>query len=197
MFVMIIYVHPWSGSYCNAILQRVVKGLTSAGHHCDLLDLYNDGFDPIMSEKDLSLYSTGKYSDPKVGEYQRRIEKADHLFFIFPVWWEVMPAYLKGFCDKVFLNNWAYEKTGLMPKGKLTTIKGATVITTMGTPGILYRLKYGNPVKGAFIIGTLKFCGIKKVKWINLSRVSDVKPQTRIKWLKNIEDHSSSLRESS
>lgn len=194
MNVMVIFDHPWSGSYCNAVLQQVINGLKRAGHQCDLLELHKDGFEPIMSERELSLYSKGKYSDPKVGEYQSRIEKAEHLFFIFPIWWEVMPAYLKGFCDKVFLNNWAYEKKGRMPKGKLTFIKGATVITTMGTPGFLYRLKYGNAIEKAFIAGTLKFCGIKKVKWINLPSVDRVKPEKREGWLTEIERHSFSLR---
>ena len=52
---------------------------------------------------------------------------------------------------------------GNFPKGKLMFIKGVTVKTTMGTHGILYRLKYGNAVDKAFNTGTLKFCGIKKV----------------------------------
>lgn len=194
MKVMIVYDHPWNGSYCNAILQKVINGLKMAGHQYDLLDLHKDGFDPILNETDLSLYSKGKYSDPKVGEYQKRIEKADHLIFIFPIWWEVMPSYLKGFCDKVFLHHWAYEKTSLFPKGMLTFIKGATVITTMGTPGILYRLKYGNAVEKAFNVGTLKFCGIKRVKWINLARVDSVKLQKRQKWLSEIERYSSTLK---
>ncbi|HON78694.1 MAG TPA: NAD(P)H-dependent oxidoreductase [Spirochaetota bacterium] len=194
MNVMVIYDHPWEGSYCNAVLQQVIQGLKRGGHHYDVLDLQKDGFDPIMRAADLALYSKGQYSDPKVGEYQSRIEKADHLFFIFPIWWEVMPAYLKGFCDKVFLNNWAYEKTGLMPKGKLTFIKGATVITTMGTPGILYRLKYGNAIEKAFNVGTLKFCGIKKVKWINLGRVDGVTQKKREKWLSDIGNYACALR---
>lgn len=193
MNVMIILDHPWCGSYCNAILQQVVIGLERAGHRYDLLHLNEDGFDPIMRDADLELYSKGKYSDPKVGEYQNRIENADHLIFIFPIWWEVMPALLKGFCDKVFLINWAYEKTGLIPKGKLTFIKGATVITTMGTPGIVYRLKYGNAIEKAFNVGTLKFCGIKRVKWINLARVTDVAPQKREKWLAKIEKYTHTL----
>lgn len=193
MNVMIIYDHPWNGSYCSSILQYIINGLDKANHNYDLLDLHREGFDPIMREKDLSLYSNGKYSDPKVGEYQKRIEKANHLIFIFPVWWEVMPAYLKGFCDKVFLHHWAYEKTKLFPKGKLTFIKGATVITTMGTPGFLYRLKYGNAIDKAFNVGTLKFCGIKKVKWINLARVDGVKPQKRERWLAKIERYAYKL----
>lgn len=194
MNVMIIYDHPWDGSYCNAVLQQVIHGLKRGGHQYDVLDLQKDGFNPIMRAADLSLYSKGQYADPKVGEYQNRIEKADHLFFIFPIWWEVMPAYLKGFCDKVFLNNWAYQKTGLMPKGKLGFIKGATVITTMGTPGWLYRLKYGNAIEKAFNVGTLKFCGIKKVKWINFDRVDGVKQIKREKWLSGIERYSCALR---
>lgn len=34
---------------------------------------------------------------------QELIRWADHLVFVYPIWWGTMPAVLKGFFDRVFL----------------------------------------------------------------------------------------------
>ena len=31
--------------------------------------------------------------------YKDRLARADHIVFIFPIWWELMPALIKGFID--------------------------------------------------------------------------------------------------
>ena len=36
-----------------------------------------------------------------MADYQERLLKADEIVFIFPIWWEAMPAMTKGFFDKV------------------------------------------------------------------------------------------------
>lgn len=35
-----------------------------------------------------------------MADYQRRLLAAGHLAFVFPVWWEAMPAASKGFLDR-------------------------------------------------------------------------------------------------
>ena len=47
--------------------------------------------------------------DPVVADLQRRIDAADHLVLVHPVWWETAPAVMKGFIDKVLVPGWAYE----------------------------------------------------------------------------------------
>ena len=102
MKVMIIYAHPYDKSYNHAILQSTLEGLKEGNHEIDLLDLNKDGFNPVMTSEDLYAASIKKPVDPKVIEYQSCIEAADHLVFIFPIWYESVPAILKGFLDKVF-----------------------------------------------------------------------------------------------
>jgi NAD(P)H dehydrogenase (quinone) len=158
---LIIYAHPNEKSYNASILTHIEKELERRKETVDVIDLYKEKFNPVMDENELALYSTGGFIDPKVGEYRQKIEAADHLIFIFPVWWYDLPAILKGFMDKVLLKNWAYEysKAGL-PVGKLTFIKKTTVITTMKSPGWYYWLLYRNSIRYHFIQGTLKFCGM-------------------------------------
>lgn len=194
MKTVIVYAHPWDKSYNFFILQSLVEGLGQSGHDIDLIDLYKEGFNPVLGKEELSLYSQGKFADPRIGEYQKRLEQAEHLFFVFPVWWYDVPAILKGFLDRVLLKNWAYEYSPAgLPKGKLAFIKNATVITTMKSPGWYYRLMYGNSIKNSFIKGTLKFCGIKKIKWIKIGNIENIGSQKRISQLEKIKGYATAL----
>lgn len=189
MRVVIVFNHPYSKSYCNAILDAVTKGLQKAQNEIDLIHLDNDVFNPVMTAADLEGFKNRIPIDPKVIEYKQRLNNADYLVFIFPIWWELMPALTKGFIDKVIFPGVAYDYTangkGMIPLFK--KVKGVTIITTMNTPGILYRLVFANAIKKAVITGTFWKIGYKRRKWINFSMVKMVSEKKRKKWLANLE----------
>jgi putative NADPH-quinone reductase len=195
MRVAIVFNHPYEGSYCNAILNAVTTGLQKANHEPDVIHLDNEGFNPVMTAADLKAFIDRKPIDPKVIEYKQRLDQADHLVFIFPIWWELMPAMTKGFIDKVIFPGVAYDYTksgyGMIPLFK--KIKSVTVITTMNTPGILYSIVFGNAVRKAIITGTFWKMGYKNRKWINLSMVKMASDKKRKKWLANIESRYATL----
>jgi NAD(P)H dehydrogenase (quinone) len=195
MNVAIIFNHPYEGSYCNAILESAIKGLRKANHSLDLIHLDKEGFNPVMSSEDLKGFKESKAIDPKVIEYKGRLENAEHLVFIFPIWWELMPAMTKGFIDKVIFPGVAYNytKRGLMKKS-FTRINGITLITTMNTPSVFYGLVFGNAIKKAFMAGTFGKIGYRNKKWIKLSMVKFVSDKKRKKWLLNIEKHFEKLK---
>lgn len=64
-----------------------------------------------MSHKELTAWRQKRTPDPLVANYQQRLIAADHIVFIFPIWWEAMPALTKGFLDKVFAKGIVYEET--------------------------------------------------------------------------------------
>lgn len=189
MKVVIVFNHPYDGSYCNAILNSVTNGLQRANHQMDIIHLDKEGFNPVMTASDLKAFVDRQPIDPKVIEYKKRLEEADHLVFIFPIWWELMPAMTKGFIDKVIFPGAAYDYTksgyGMIPL--FTGIKSVTVITTMNTPGILYRLVFGNAIKKALITGTFWKTGYKNRKWISFNGVKMVSDAKRKKWLDKLE----------
>ncbi len=190
MKVVIVFNHPYEGSYCNSILESVNKGLLSANHEVDVIHLDNDKFNPVMNAADLKAFRDKKPIDPLVVGYKNRLEQADHLVFIFPIWWELMPAMMKGFIDKVIFPGVAYDYvngSNTKMKPLLTNIKGVTVITTMNTPRILYRIVFGNPIKKAIMIGTFWKLGYKNRKWISLNMVKQVSVEKRKLWLTKIE----------
>jgi len=195
MKVVIVFNHPYDGSYCNAILNSVTKGLQKANHEVDLIHLDKEAFNPVMTSGDLKAFVDRRAIDPKVIEYKERLEQADQLVFIFPIWWELMPAMTKGFIDKVIFPGVAYDYTksgyGMVPLFK--NIKSVTVITTMNTPRIFYRLIFGNAIKKALLTGTFWKTGYKKRKWISFNMVKMVSDAKRKKWLEKLEKRFGSI----
>ncbi len=191
MKITIVFNHPYEGSYCNAILRAVTAGITRAGHEVDLIHLDNDGFNPVMSARDLKGFKDGIPSDSQVINYRDRINEADHLIMLFPIWWELMPAMTKGFIDKVIFPGVAYDydHTGRYPKmiKRWHKLKSVTVITTMNTPSLIYRLVFGNAIKKAIFSGTFWKLGYKNRKWISFNMVKFVTDEKRKKWLTQLE----------
>lgn len=197
MKVVIIFNHPYDGSFCNAILKSVTNGLTRANHQIDLIHLDKDNFNPVMTEGDLKAFRDKNPIDTKVIEYNNKIKNADHLVFIFPIWWELMPAMTKGFVDKVIFPGVAYDYTNASNtrmKPLWENIKGVTMITTMNTPNYLYWLIFGNAIKKAMLLGTFWKIGFKNRKWISYNSVKMVSLDKRINWLTKLENKFASMK---
>jgi putative NADPH-quinone reductase len=189
MRTVIVFNHPNDGSYCNAILNVVTQGLQKANHEIDLIHLDNDGFNPVMSKADLKAFVEHKPIDPQVINYSDRLKKADHLIFIFPIWWDLMPAMTKGFVDRVLSPGVVYNHHprgfGLQPL--LNNLKSVTMITTMNKPKIMYSLVIGNLIKKAMIKSVFKTMGYKNLNWISFASVKSVSHNKRVKWLTDLE----------
>lgn len=162
---VIVYYHPYAGSFCHGILEAVTSGVQQAGGTVDLIDLGADGFNPVMSGADLLAFRKHTMVDPQAQAYVARLQKADELVLIFPIWWELMPAMVKGFIDKVIFPGSTYEYThgGKGMRTLLTNVQRVQVYTTMNTPGWLYRTLYGNAIQRSLIRGTLRKSGLRNV----------------------------------
>lgn len=194
MNTLIVFNHPYGGSFCGAILAAVERGLKTGGHKCRVINLDQDDFDPVMRPKDLLAFvGAGRAGedaldaiDDQVREYKDHLEWAEHLVMIFPVWWMTTPAMTKGFIDKVIFPAIAYD----MKDGRLVSrlsLRKVTVITTMNTPADIYREVFGNPLEGSLIKGTFRQIGIENIEWTSLSEVKQVSREQREAWLEEIE----------
>lgn len=195
MRTVIVFNHPYEGSYCNAILKAVTNGLQKANHEIDLMHLDKDNFSPRMTSADLKAFVDHQPVDPQVIDYSERLKKADHLIFIFPIWWDLMPATTKGFIDRVLFPGVVYDHHsrgfGLVPL--LKNLKSVTIITTMNKPKIMYSLLIGNLIKKAMLRSVFKTMGYKNLNWISFTSVKSVSQEKRIKWLTDIENRFSKL----
>ena len=140
MSTLIIYAHPQRDSFNRAILENVSAALQKKNERFSVIDLYREHFDPVLTDRDFAKNAKGEFADPQAQKYCKMIKDADKLVSIFPVWWSLMPAILKGFFDKVFIKNYAYYYEGMFPRGLFTNIKKSLVISTMNSPRFYYTL---------------------------------------------------------
>lgn len=188
MKTVIVYSHPYNKSYCQALLESAKQGAIKAGKEVDVIDLYADNFNPVMTAEDLKGFVKHEMVDYLAKDYFNRIKTADHLVLIFPIWWELMPAIMKGFIDKVVFPGsfYEYSKNGMITL--LPNLK-VTIITTMNTPALTYKFVFKNAIQKALVKGTFNKIGIKKVKWISLNEIKATTNQKRQNWLEKIEKH--------
>lgn len=193
MNVTILYAHPYEGSFTNSVKKALLEGLEDGQHTVDFIDLHQDDFNPVLTLEELAVYGQGKALDPNVIRYQQSLEKADVVIFLFPIWWGIMPAILKGFLDKVFLPNWAYTVKDGKTIGKLGHLK-PVVIYTQNTSCLHNILAYGNPIRALLQRTTFGFTGMQQPRWFVFSRVRHVSAQQRQRWINRIETFGRTLK---
>ena len=108
---LVVVSHADSNSLTHHVAHATVNALRDAGGSVELADLHAEGFDPRFADADLSLYrGTGSAPNDVVSE-QERIDRAEHLILVFPMYWWSFPALLKGWIDRIFVNGWAFDFT--------------------------------------------------------------------------------------
>lgn len=190
MKTLIVYAHPAQEGHCFSILQETKKLLKERKIDFETVDLYQIGFDPVLHDNEL--YSHGRREiSPATKALQEKVSAAKRIIFIYPVWWNSMPAMMKGFVDKVLTSPFAYKYEGGIPRRHLVGKKSAIMMTT-GSPHALASLFLGGRAAKIMTHDTLWFCGIKakafylySCKKFNDRRMEKVKRfvPTALKWL--------------
>lgn len=118
MHTLIVTSHPLTTSLTRSVANHIADAITTSGsgHTVDIADLHQEHFDPTYREADYRTFSGESAIPDDVRREQQRIEAADALVLVFPIYWWAMPGMLKGWIDRVFTNGWAYEE---LPDGKL------------------------------------------------------------------------------
>ncbi|OGH00001.1 MAG: hypothetical protein A2600_09250 [Candidatus Lambdaproteobacteria bacterium RIFOXYD1_FULL_56_27] len=133
MNVYVLFAHPSRASFTGQALAAFAQGLEEAGHQVQIGDLYQMGFDPVMDPSQYERESGKDLSSPlpqEVAQEQAKLEWADGLAFVFPLWWSDCPAILKGWFEKVYSYGFAHRHEVNLSLG----LKKAQVIATAGHP---------------------------------------------------------------
>jgi putative NADPH-quinone reductase len=178
--VLIVVGNPTPGSFDHALAQRYAEGAEEAGAEVRLLAVDVLRFDPILRG---GYHSTQTLEEDLV-RAQEAILWAEHLVFVYPVWWGTMPALLKGFIDRVFLPGFAFKyRTKGALWDRLLTGRSAELIVTMDSPPWYYRWFAGQPGHRMMKRGVLEFCGVKPVGITSFGGVRRSTPEKREGWL--------------
>lgn len=137
MNILIVYAHPSKKSYTFQILERLKSVLDVEKWNVEVSDLYASNFQSDMSDEEYQREGFAKTNLPisyDVLNEQEKIEKADCIIFLYPVWWSDCPAKLKGWFDRVYSVGYAYGQNETSRQMK--TIPLGLVICTAGHPNV-------------------------------------------------------------
>jgi NAD(P)H dehydrogenase (quinone) len=132
MRVLVLYAHPDPESFNAALHRTAVEALVRAGHEVDDCDLYAEGFEPLLSLAERRAYHDTAANRAPVETYVRRVEQAEALVLVYPVWNFGFPAILKGFFDRAFLPGVSFRLERGRVKPNLANIRSIAAVTTYG-----------------------------------------------------------------
>lgn len=162
MHALIVVAHPDKHSLTHAIANGIADGLASmeARHSAELADLAAEGFDPRFNEADIALFQKNTPAPADVAAEQARLERADALVLVYPIYWWSFPALLKGWIDRVFTNGWAYEEAdnGKVVK-KLQRLQVHLVAIGGADAGTFTRHGYDQAMQTQIDHGIFDYCG--------------------------------------
>jgi NAD(P)H dehydrogenase (quinone) len=164
MRVLVLFSHPVESSYGAALHRQVVESLGEAGHEVDDCDLYAERFDPVLSRHDRLVYHDIPGNRESVEPYIRRLERAEALVIVSPVWNFGFPAMLKGYFDRVWVPGVTFDMVDGRVRPKLTNIRKLAAVMTYGA----------NPLR-AFLAGDPPRKIVKRVLRVTVRPVAPVK----------------------
>lgn len=96
----VILCHPDAGSFNAAVAERYIATVQGLGHEVVLRDLYRMHFDPLLRQEERPTAPDFMLSGD-VAEEISIIGGMDVLVLIYPIWFGLPPAMLKGYVDRV------------------------------------------------------------------------------------------------
>ncbi|GEM03137.1 flavoprotein [Halolactibacillus miurensis] len=112
---LVIFAHPRKESFSHALLDRVTSTLKEKQYDVTVRDLYAMNFNPILDSEDMIHIEEGQFVrgnthyPPDVQTEMTHLLENDVYIFIFPSWWNGMPAIMKGYIDRVCQHGFFYS----------------------------------------------------------------------------------------
>jgi len=164
MHAHIVVAHPDRHSHTHAVAAQVGAGLaaTNAGHTFDIVDLAEEGFDPRFTRNDVAVQLKTAAPDADIVAEHARLDRADALVLVYPIYWWSFPALLKGWIDRVFTQGWAYDEdvNGKLA-GKLTHLNVHLVAIGGADQRTYARHGYFGAMKTQIDHGIFGYCGAR------------------------------------
>ena len=184
MKIFIVYCHPSQDSFTKNMCDAFIKGITDSGNEYIMSDLYKMDFNPVMTEQEY-LRDANYRNSPEVAsdvlEEQEKINSADAIAFIYPVFWTEAPARLVGWFDRVWSYGFAYgDKTMKLLDKAIILCSAGNPIEKLEQFGLLDSMK--KVMLGDRLYGRAK--QLEFVVFDNTSRENELRTK---KWESNLQ----------
>ncbi|WP_437500023.1 NAD(P)H-dependent oxidoreductase [Sorangium sp. So ce1099] len=164
MHALLVISHPEPGSLTHGVAAQVAEGVSLSGNSFEIADLAAEAFDPRFTAADLAVHRRRAPPPADVAAEQARIDRADALVLVYPVYWWSMPGLLKGWIDRVFANGWAFDfslDAGLVKKLRDLRVH---LVALAGSDARTYdRHGYFGAMKTQIDHGIFDYCGARVV----------------------------------
>ncbi|AAZ36061.1 NAD(P)H-dependent oxidoreductase [Pseudomonas savastanoi pv. phaseolicola] len=178
--ILMVYGTPKAISLSHALGEAYAQAARSEGHVVRELKLGELDFDPILHNG----YDQTQTLEPDLLDAQRQIHWAEHLVFVYPVWWGGLPALLTGFFDRVLTPGFAFKTHGRKhSSNELLRGRTAELLVAMDTPPRYFQWIYGAPAHRQMVRTILGFCGIKTKCLSEFAPVHSASEQQRQEWI--------------
>lgn len=152
MKALVVLAHPSPESFVASLCETVCDELRSNGHDVRLRDLWREEFDPVFSAYERREH-TGDLAT-KLGQLPQLVPHIDDLrwcetlILVYPTWWSGQPAMLKGWFDRILMNQvaWRLPEGAARIEPMLSNVRRLVVVTTHGSPKWINMLQ-GEPGK--------------------------------------------------
>lgn len=190
MRLLLVHCHPSDTSYSAALRDAAVSTLRAGGHEVELVDLYREGFDPVMAEAEHRTY----LDDPEAlrPRHQRHVDallRAEGVVFVHPTWWYGPPAMLKGWLERTWLPGVAFsvpKAKGEKPAPALQHLRWLCGITTSGSPRWwLWLIR--DPGRTLFVRGLRALMARRcRITWLQLYSMDNATDDDRRRFLERV-----------
>ncbi len=179
--VLVVLGHPDAKSFNAAVFKSYVENLSRDRNQVKTLELGKMKFDPVLRFG----YRKHMPDDSEIDHSQALVKWANHIVFVYPIWWSSMPSLLKGWIDRVLTPGFAYNmKKFYRYDGHLAGRTSELIVTSDG-PAFYYRFFARTPVR-LMKNHILKLCGIKVNRVRIFGRIRTSNDERREKYLNKI-----------
>jgi putative NADPH-quinone reductase len=187
MRVLVVYCHPVPDSFCAAVRDATLEAIHAKGCEARIIDLYAEGFEPVMSAAERASYNDGAPQDPALAVHIGHLQWAEALVLVYPTWWYGLPAMLKGWLDRVWTVDVAFALTD---QGKIKPlmphIEKIAVVTTCGAPW-WWSVIIGQPGRKTILRGMRALCGWRcRTLYLAHYRMDSSTPSSRAAFLTKV-----------
>ena len=188
MKTLVVYVHPVEGSFTSSVRDAIIQHLPSQHHEVRVRDLYAENFDPFLSATERALHHTPPTTRPELARDVEDLHWCEAIVFVYPTWWSGLPAMLKGWIDRTWMNEvaWSLPVGANTIRPRLTNIRRLVAVTTHGSSKIVNALQ-GEPGKRTISRSIRLMCNPWcRARWIALYGLDKSKLEDRQKHLATI-----------
>lgn len=106
---LVVCASPAPGGFGHAVVDAYVDIVRQAGQEPIVRDLYAIGFDPVLKTDERPDVPHWAPS-PDVAIELEFVRQADILVLVYPIWYGLPPAILKGYVDRVLGANYSFHR---------------------------------------------------------------------------------------